>query len=126
MSWQSYVDTNLVGSGKVTKACILGQQGGVWATSPGFNLAPDEQAFILKAFDNPENTQANGIRLAGQKYFTLQATPNHVYGKHQANGCVLVKSKQAILVAVYETPIQQPETASVVEALGEYLTSVGY
>ena len=31
-----YVDSNLVGSGKVTKAAIIGQQGGVWATSPGF------------------------------------------------------------------------------------------
>jgi hypothetical protein len=31
-----YVDTNLVGSGKVAKAAILGQQGGVWATSSGF------------------------------------------------------------------------------------------
>jgi hypothetical protein len=32
----AYVDSNLVGTGKVTQAAILGQQGGVWATSAGF------------------------------------------------------------------------------------------
>lgn len=35
----AYVDTNLVGSGKVNQAAILGQQGGVWATSPGFEVS---------------------------------------------------------------------------------------
>lgn len=35
----AYVDTNLVGSGKVSQAAILGQQGGVWATTGGFNVS---------------------------------------------------------------------------------------
>src|SRR5258707_15100028 len=34
----AYVDTNLVGTGRVAKAAILGQQGGVWATSQGFEV----------------------------------------------------------------------------------------
>ena len=38
MSWQGYVDTNLVGTGKVSEAAIIGLKGGVWATSPGFNV----------------------------------------------------------------------------------------
>lgn len=38
MSWQGYVDTNLVGTGKVSNAAIIGLKGGVWATSPGFNV----------------------------------------------------------------------------------------
>lgn len=32
------VDTNLLGTGKVNKAAILGQAGGVWATSPGYDV----------------------------------------------------------------------------------------
>ncbi|OOF96861.1 hypothetical protein ASPCADRAFT_506445 [Aspergillus carbonarius ITEM 5010] len=35
MSWQAYVDSNLVGTGKVSRAAILGQMGGVWASSQG-------------------------------------------------------------------------------------------
>lgn len=34
----AYVDTNLVGTGKVSQAAILGQQGGVWAISSGLQV----------------------------------------------------------------------------------------
>lgn len=34
----AYVDSNLVGTGKIARAAILGLQGGVWAASPGFSV----------------------------------------------------------------------------------------
>jgi len=126
MSWQAYVDSNLVGSGKVRHAAIVGRKGGVWATSAGFVLQPDEQAAILTAFADPGKTQANGVRLAKEKYFTLQANARSVYGKKGANGCILVQTTQAILVTVYEAPIQAPEATPVVEGLADYLISAGY
>lgn len=39
MSWQGYVDTNLVGTGKISQAAIIGLKGGVWATSADFNVS---------------------------------------------------------------------------------------
>ncbi|KAJ3534650.1 hypothetical protein NMY22_g6830 [Coprinellus aureogranulatus] len=127
MSWQAYVDTNLVGSGKVTRAVILGQQGGVWASTPGFDLSPEEQKAIINAFkSDPSAVQASGLRLAGNKFFTLQANDRSIYLKKQADGAVIVKTKQAILVAEYQAPLQAPETTPVVEALADYLISVGY
>ncbi|KAG8994491.1 profilin, required for normal timing of actin polymerization in response to thermal stress [Tulasnella sp. JGI-2019a] len=126
MSWQEYVDTNLVGSGKVTRAAILGQQGGVWATSSGFSITPTEQTAILNIFKNPENAQASGVRIAGTKYFALQVTDKFLYGKQGANGCVIRKTTQAVIVAVYDSPIQAPECNTVVEKLADYFISVGY
>ncbi|KAI0338426.1 profilin [Trametopsis cervina] len=126
MSWQSYVDTNLVGTGKISQAAIIGQQGGVWATTPGFTLSPEEQKAILTAHKDPGAVQASGIRLAGQKYFTLQANERSIYGKKAADGCLLVKTKQAILVAVYVAPWQAPEVTPIVEGLADYLIGVGY
>ncbi len=38
MRFIAYVDTNLVGSKKVSKAAILGLQGGVWAASPNYTV----------------------------------------------------------------------------------------
>jgi len=89
-----------VGTGKVAKAAILGQQGGVWATSPGYSvraiymlacpscpsihlsqLSVQEQKDIIAAHANPEKTQAGGLRLAGQKFFTLQAGERSIYLK---------------------------------------------
>ena len=101
----AYVDSNLVGTGKISRAAIIGLQGGVWAASPGYNvrlliptfsslckdidiaffyilkLTAEEQQAAIKAFANPDETQGHGVRLAGQKFFTLQATDEHVYGK---------------------------------------------
>jgi profilin len=45
---------------------------------------------------------------------------------HQADGCVLVKTKQAVLVAEYVAPVQAPEATPVVEGLADYLISVQY
>jgi profilin len=39
MSWQAYVDSNLVGTGSVSQAAIYGVEGGVWASSPGFAVS---------------------------------------------------------------------------------------
>ncbi|THV03050.1 profilin [Dendrothele bispora CBS 962.96] len=126
MSWQAYVDTNLVGSGKIARAAILGQQGGVWAVSAGYNLSTEEQSAILKAFSNPEGVQASGLRLAGKKFFTLQVDGEHIYLKQAANGAVIRKTKQAVLVGEYDAPTQAPEATPVVEGLGDYLVGVGY
>lgn len=39
MSWQAYVDTNLLGSGQIVQAGIYGAQGGQWAASNGFQVS---------------------------------------------------------------------------------------
>ncbi|ESK95778.1 profilin ii [Moniliophthora roreri MCA 2997] len=126
MSWQAYVDTNLVGSGRVSQAAILGLKGGVWATSPGFNVSPEEQKAIINGFNSPGAVQASGLRIAGEKYITINASEQSINLKKGPDGGVLVKTTQAVLVAVYKAPIQQTEATVVVEGLGDYLRSVNY
>ncbi|KAG8935185.1 profilin, required for normal timing of actin polymerization in response to thermal stress [Tulasnella sp. 417] len=91
-----------------------------------YALSQAEQNSVVGAFNNLDNVRASGMTLAGTKYFTLQADPEHIYGKKGADGCILVKTKQAILVAVYKDPIQAPEATPVVEGLGDYLRGVNY
>ncbi|KAI0674222.1 profilin [Trametes maxima] len=126
MSWQAYVDSNLVGSGKISKAAIIGLAGGVWASSSGYTLSADEQKAIISSFNNADEARAHGIRLAGQKFLTLRADERSIYGKKAADGAILVKTKQAVLVAEYTAPVQAPEATPVVESLADYLIGVGY
>jgi hypothetical protein len=51
-------------------------------------LSSEEQKGVLGAFTNPEETQAKGIRLAGEKFFTLQANERSVYGKKRVRGSI--------------------------------------
>lgn len=126
MSWQGYVDNNLVGTGKVSQACILGLKGGVWATSPNLNISQAEQQAIINGLEDPSPLQANGIYVNQKKYLTLQASPRSIYGKAGGDGLCIVRTNQAVLVGVYTSPLLPGEANKVVEGLADYLISVGY
>ncbi|ORY99218.1 profilin [Syncephalastrum racemosum] len=126
MSWQQYVDSNLVGTGQVTKAAILGHNGSLWASSPGFNVQPNEAAELVEGFKDSEKIRATGIHLEGAKYLTLRADERSIYAKKGADGLAIVKTTQAIIVAYYKEGIQPGSCVKVVEGLADYLISVGY
>ncbi|TFK96725.1 profilin [Pterulicium gracile] len=126
MSWQAYVDTNLVGSGKVSKAAIIGLQGGVWASSAGYDIPADEQKAIVNMFKDPSSAAATGVKILGNKFFVINSNERSIYGKKQADGVILVKTTQAILVTEYQAPIQAGESVPTVEGLADYLIGVGY
>uniref|UniRef100_A0A182WGT2 Profilin n=1 Tax=Anopheles minimus TaxID=112268 RepID=A0A182WGT2_9DIPT len=48
MSWQDYVDNQLLASQCVSKAAIAGHDGGVWAKSEGFEGVTDEMMMRLR------------------------------------------------------------------------------
>ncbi|KAI8612895.1 profilin [Chytriomyces sp. MP71] len=126
MSWQAYVDNNLIGTGKIQKAAIHGHDGSLWATSAGFSISAPELTALTGGYKDASGIRANGLHLGGVKYFTLRADDRSIYGKQGAGGVVCVKSKQAILIGVYGDPTQPGEANKVVEALADYLISVGY
>ncbi|KAI9101239.1 profilin [Phlyctochytrium arcticum] len=126
MSWQSYVDDNLMATGKFTNAAIYGHDGSQWATSKDFTIPTAEIKTLINGFSHPEALTAAGIRVNNVKYFTLRADDRSVYGKQGAGGIIAVKTKQAVLVTQYNTPVQPGEATKVVEALADYLISVQY
>lgn len=46
-------------------------------------LSTEEQKAIVAGFANSDQVRANGIRAGGQKFFTLNAEPERIYGKKQ-------------------------------------------
>ncbi|KAG2351761.1 profilin [Suillus spraguei] len=133
MSWQAYVDTNLVGTKRVTQAAILGKAGGIWAKSSEITISPEEQKAITAGLKNKAAFQASGFRVAGQKYFfvtsdTYGDDPDLivVQGKKQNDGAVLVQTKQAILVVTYIAPQTAQDAGLLTTSLGTYLAGVGY
>jgi len=126
MSWQAYVDSNLLGSRKIARAAIHGHDGSLWATSEGFSLSTQEINEIIAAFNDPSAIQANGIHANGVKYFALTVNNRSIYGKKGADGIVAVKTKQAVLIGVYIEGTQPGEANTTVEGLADYLIGVGY
>lgn len=68
MSWQEYVDSGLVGSGKISVAALIGQDQSIWARSSNFPaISSDQIAAIYKGFTDPSGLRASGIRVGEDK-----------------------------------------------------------
>ncbi|KAG0142588.1 hypothetical protein CROQUDRAFT_662377 [Cronartium quercuum f. sp. fusiforme G11] len=126
MSWQTYVDGNLIGTGFFSDAAILGLAGGTWASSPNFTITPKEQTDLTRGYEDLTSIQASGIHLGGVKYLTLQADERSIYGRKGGSGCICVKTKQAIIVAIYKPGVQPGSATKATEDLADYLISSGY
>merc|ERR1712098_394240 len=126
MSWQSYVDDQLLATKMVSKAAICGHDGNVWATSSGFGVTAPELKFIATNFGNMSVMPMSAINVGGTKCMFLSANDNVMRGKKGTSGVHIMKTVQAIIVAVYEEPVVAEQCATVTEKLGEYLVGVGY
>jgi len=125
MSWQDYVNTQLVGK-NLKDAAIAGHDGNLWAKSENFNVTAGEIQTILQNYDNQSNLASTGFMLGGQKFFYLSGDDEVMRGKQGKGGVHLVKTNQALLVGVYEAPMEPGTAATVTEKLGDYLKGVGY
>ena len=127
MAWQPYVDSSLLGTGKIVAGAILGHDGSIWAASPSLSaLTGPEASTLLAAFKDPAGIRAEGFKLAGTKYITIVSTEREIYGKAGAGGVCCVKTGQTVVVGVYDEKTVSGEAAKIVGSLGDYLTSVNY
>ena len=67
MSWQSYVDDQLLATKSVTKAAIAGHDGTIWANSEGFAVSGEEVKMILSNFGDSDKLAQNGLTIAGSR-----------------------------------------------------------
>ena len=118
--WDTYVD-NMLNSGQISQAAIVGLDGRQWASSPRFTVTIDETAAIIKGFSDPATVEGSGVRVAGLKYFFINGDPAHMLCKRAADGVVIVKTKHALVIAVCQAPHQMTDAVPVVEAVAAQL-----
>ncbi|CAI2024260.1 hypothetical protein SEUBUCD646_0H01680 [Saccharomyces eubayanus] len=89
-------------------------------------LQPNEIGEIVQGFDNPAGLQSNGLHIQGQKFMLLRADDRSIYGRHDAEGVICVRTKQTVLIAHYPPTVQAGEATKIVEQLADYLIGVQY
>ncbi|CAG8569692.1 27900_t:CDS:2 [Dentiscutata erythropus] len=124
MSWQTYIDEQLLGTGKISKAGIYGHDGTLWAGSPNFSPKPEEVKIIIESFDNPQKIQESGIHCSGVKYFTLSHNDQNLHGKKGTAGVIAEKTNQAVIIGTYEEGTAPGEANKIIGSLGDYLRSM--
>lgn len=91
-----------------------------------FQVSKEELAKLVVGFDNKDTLTSSGVTLAGNRYIYLSGTERVIRAKLGKVGVHCMKTAQAVVVSLYEDPIQPQQAASVVEKLGDYLLSCGY
>lgn len=125
--WQGYIDSSLIGSGAMHSAAIVGlADGSYWAYGGTHIPQPDEVQHILKALADPTIAQASGIRIAGEKYFTLRAEPGLLYIKLGAGGACIGKTMQTAVIGVYGEGVNPASCNAAVEGVVTYLKAASY
>jgi len=129
MSWQSYVDDQLLATKTIAHAVICGHDGNIWATSKDFTATAEEMKAIIAKFDSVDMLATSGLTVAGTKYIYVSKDDRQlkvVRGKKGQNGVHCIKTGKTYIVCVYQDPIVPEQAAIVTEKLGDYLISVGY
>ena len=126
MSWQAYVDNNLVGAKKVTSGAIAGFDGSIWAKSPSLNISAQEAKNLYAGYSNPSTFQASGIVVGGVKYMFLRVDGESLIGKKGQGGIHISKTNKALIIGVYEPPLLPTDASTGVEKIADYLRGTGY
>jgi len=129
MSWQGYIDDQLLSTKMIKNAVICGHDGNIWATSKDFGVTPQELKVIISSFDSVDALAAGGVKVANTKYMYLsrsEGTLKVVRCKRGTSGCHVIKTNQTFIVCTYDDPVVPEQAALVTEKLGDYLISVGF
>ncbi|XP_058189800.1 profilin-like [Rhododendron vialii] len=130
MSWQSYVDEQLmyeIEGNTLASAAILGQDGSVWAQSASFpQFKPEEITGIMNDFTEPGTLAPTGLYLGSTKYMVIQGEAGVVIrGKKGPGGITIKKTNQALIIGIYDEPMTPGQCNMIVERLGDYLIEQG-
>merc|ERR1711887_105168 len=102
MSWQSYVDDQLISTKVIKSAVIAGHDGNIWASSAGFSDTAEELKSLLGKYASIDQMAMNGVTTGGVRYMFLSATDRVVRAKKGTSGVHCIKTVQALIVCVYE------------------------
>jgi len=94
MSWQSYVDDQLISTKVIKSAVIAGHDGNIWASSAGFAVTAEELKALLGKYSSTEQLAMNGVMVGGVKYMFLSATDRVVRAKKGTSGVHCIKTVQ--------------------------------
>ena len=108
MSWQQYVDANLVGTGTVPSAGIYDKAGNPWAYSAGFAAQVAEVKVVADALatGDPSCLAGTGAVVAGVKYMFVRGDADSVYVKKGAEGVYFFMCNTCVVVAYHNDKVQ--------------------
>ncbi|XP_064624722.1 uncharacterized protein LOC135486120 isoform X2 [Lineus longissimus] len=121
--WRNIVNNSMVGTGIVSKAAIVSQDGQILAQTKGLSIKKDQILTLARAIrNNPGELAVNGINLGDENFRYMRSEiGNAVYGVDESGsgGCAVISTKRCLMIGIYEQ--RAHEANNLVEELSEYL-----
>ncbi|RAQ46639.1 profilin [Aspergillus flavus] len=124
MSWQDYVDYQLIQQG-LAHAAFIGEDLVVWASSEGFNLSEAERRAMFDAFENQDHFYESGLDLTGRHFHPAAADDRIIRVVQEGNGAMLVRMKGFIIVGEYGN-LAPAQGQYFINKVADQLTAAGY
>ncbi|CAI5439844.1 unnamed protein product [Caenorhabditis angaria] len=129
--WDAYITSMTGASAAIKRAAILGTDGSVWARTENgenvFKATESELKAFAALFDDISSVPSKGADIENLHYVVPRTEENLIFGKRDKTGFFAVKTKSAILIAIYEGPNEiSAQVRHAVENVGGYLLQAGY
>ena len=122
--WDAYI-THLESNADVAQAAIHGfPDGGLWATSAGFNCS--EAATLCARLQNPGSYAGQKLNSGGVAYMALACNDDQLTGKSGPNCVAVVKSDKALIVCVGTEGMNAGSTLNAAYNMAADLKSKGF
>ncbi|KAJ5075444.1 profilin [Anaeramoeba ignava] len=125
-NWDSFIEEQLIGSGHISQACILGYSGDILASSKGFKIDSGEITKIINSFEDLPNLLAEGLHINGMKYSVTRAESTIITAKKGPVGAICIKTKQTVLIGLYDETMKSTKSVEIMNELSSYLSTNGY
>ncbi|CAB3407634.1 unnamed protein product [Caenorhabditis bovis] len=128
--WDAYITSMTAATPAIKRAAIVGTDGSVWARTKDDNVFKATEAELkafVSLFDDIASVPGKGADIENVHYVVPRTEENLIFGKREKSGFFAVKTKSAILIAVYEgTNEVSAQVRQAVENVGGYLVKAGY
>lgn len=111
--------------GKVTGGAVIGWDGGIWATTPGFYGNPSEFATIASAFSPNSEAAYKGIYFQGELYVITSITDDTIVAQKSSHSIVASRCRKCIVVGFHDDQMSFEKCFNAVCELAQSLRDSG-
>ena len=109
--------------GKVTGGAVIGLDGGIWATTPGFYGNPSEFATLASAFNPNSEAAYKGIDFQGELYVVTSLSDDTLVAQKSSQSLVAARCQKCIVVGFNDDPMSFEKCVNAVNMLAESIRS---
>ncbi|KAK8883008.1 profilin, required for normal timing of actin polymerization in response to thermal stress [Tritrichomonas musculus] len=107
--------------GQMTGGAIIGFDGGIWASTPGFYGNPMEFYLIAAAFQPQSDAKYKGLQFQGDLYVITSLTDDIIVAQKSSSSLIIAKCINCLVLGYHDEQMPYNECYQAVTELAQIL-----